>query len=89
MFIKTIEKMNLINLEVQMKSQAAHYQFMNTEKDWIYSMKDLILVVIISLFSPECICSRTILVKQFILTPSAANNQNPVLALTQNHNPIS
>lgn len=52
-------------------------------------MKDLLLVVIISLFPPECICSKTILVKQFILTPSAANNQKWVLAPTQNPNPMS
>lgn len=52
-------------------------------------MKDLILVVIISLFPLENICCRTILVKQFILTPPAANNQKSVLASTQNPNPMS
>lgn len=46
-------------------------------------MKDFVLVVIIALLTTECDCSRTILVKQFILTPSAASNQKLVLDPTQ------
>lgn len=83
---QNIEKINLFRSSN--KIAGCSLTIHEHQKDWINSMKDLILVVIIALLPTECDCSRTILVKQFILIHSAASNQKLVLDPAQNPNPV-